>query len=89
MNLSEFGKYIFVTIEQEDWQRYGCNLLETIKSIPGRVYYPHDKSWKIPASEKHRLFSFLPPFTDEEEVEGRQGFEEFMAQFEDDISYSL
>ena len=37
MLLSEFGKYLFVTIESEDWQRYGRSLLDTIKSVPGRI----------------------------------------------------
>lgn len=89
MIIVESGKYLFITIEPDDWQRYGKSLLETIKSIPGRMYYPADKSWKIPASEKHHLSSFLPPFTLQEEAEGEIGLRQFLSQFEDNTSYSL
>ena len=90
MKVSEFGIYVFVTIESLDWQHYGKSLLNTIKSIPGRMYYPHDKSWKILKSDLHYLSSFLSPFTLQEEAEGEIGLQTFLAQFDEDCNaYSL
>ena len=89
MKISEFGNYLFVTIESTDWQYYGRRLLESIKAIPGRIYYPHDKSWKILKSQQNLLASYLPIFTAEEELEGELALTEFLNQFEDDNAYSL
>jgi len=90
MKVSEFGNCVFVTIESSDWQHYGKSLLNTIKSIPGRAYYPHDKSWKILKSQLPLLASFLPPFTLQEERDGEIGLQTFLAQFDEDYNaYSL
>ena len=89
MKIDEFGNYLFVTIESTDLQYYGRRLLETIKAIPGRIYYPHDKTWKILKLQRNLLASFLPTFTAEEELEGELALTEFLAQFQDDNAYSL
>jgi len=90
MKTCEFGSYVFVTIESSDWQRYGRHVLESIKAIPGRMYYPHDKSWKILKSQLHLLASFLPPFSLQEEAEGESHLQTFLAQFDEDRNaYSL
>lgn len=90
MKISEFGIWVFVTIEASDWQHYGKSLLEAIKAIPGRMYYPHDKSWKILKSDIHLLSSFLPPFTLAEEHQAELDLQTFLAQFDEDCNaYSL
>ena len=89
MKVEEVNNYLFVTIEDSDWRTKGKILLETIKSIPGRVYYPADKSWKIPKSHKSMLAEFISPYTLQEELEGEQAIEDLMALLSDDISYSL
>jgi len=90
MKIDEFGNYLFVTIEPADWQHYGRHLLDDIKAIPGRIYYPHDKSWKILKSQKSLLARYFSPFTAEEELEGELQFTDFLRQFdESDTTYSL
>ena len=90
MKIDEFGNYLFVTIESTDWQHYGRNLLDDIKAIPGRIYYPHNKSWKILKSQLKSLTRYFPLFTAEEELEGELALTEFLNQFEkSDNAYSL
>ncbi len=90
MKIDESGNYLFVTIESTDWQYYGRNLLDDIKAIPGRIYYPHNKSWKILKSQLKFLTRYLPLFTAKEELEGELALTEFMNQFEEsDNAYSL
>jgi hypothetical protein len=89
MKISEFGMFAFVTIESSDWSNYGRSVLNTIKSIPGRIYYPYDKSWKILYSQLHFLSSFLPPFSPEEERQGEADLQTFLSQFDmDDNAYN-
>jgi len=82
MKIEESGFYLLLTIESEDWRRFGRELLETIKSIPGRVYNPYNKTWKIHKSQHHLLSSYLPPFTLVEERQGDLDLQEFLNQFD-------
>lgn len=88
MKFEEFGNYLFVYIEDSDWKTKGKIALETLKSIPGKQYYPADKSWKILKSYKYMLAEFLPPFTAQEELEGEEALKDLFARL-DDKPYSL
>ena len=90
MKLEIVGNYLFVDIEQSDWrQGRAREIIEKIKSTPGRVYYPDKKNWRIHKMFRSVLNNYLPVFTDEEELQGEIELKEFMSQFDDDTSYSL
>lgn len=87
MKFEECGIYLFVTIEPLDWKTKGKTILEIVKSIPGRTYYPADKSWRILKHQRPLLAEFLPPFTIEEELEGEQAIQDLWNRL-DGISYN-
>lgn len=89
MKFREDNNYLYVTIEDLDWKTKGKILLDTIKTIPGRQYYPDDKLWRIPRSQRSMLAEFLPPFTLAEELEGEEAIRDLMDLLSGDTSYSL
>jgi len=89
MKFKEDNNYLYLTIEPIDWKTKGKIVLETIKSVPGRVYFHDTQSWRIPKAHKSILAEFLPPYTIAEELEGEEALKDLMDLFSDDISYSL
>lgn len=89
MKLTESGNYLFITIEDHDWKFYGRRLLETIKSVPGRIYIPQSKEWRISNCRRHLLSGFVPPFTEAEEKEGLIEVQDFLDQFDSHKEYIL
>jgi len=89
MKFKEDNNYLYLTIEPIDWKTKGKIILETIKSVPGRIYYPDTQSWRILKAHKSMLAEFLPPFTIAEELEGEEALKDLMDLLSDDTSYSL
>ena len=89
MKFKEDNNYLYLTIELIDWKTKGKIVLETIKSIPGRIYYPDTQSWRIPKAHKSMLAEFVSPYTIAEELEGEEALKDLMDLLSDDTSYSL
>ena len=80
---------MFITIESHDWRTFARRLIDAVKRVPGSLYIPQTKCWRIETSQQHLIASYLPSFTIEEELEGERELRTFLAQFDVDNAYSL